>query len=188
MAALRFFDVLTVLDEVIKADPEWVRTAYTPIACPRCKHVLPRNAGPIDVDVVEEPSGPSVIVGFPIGLELLRTDLFAALHTHMPEFFFGSVRANGRRLQRYVSVFAGDGVRMKEHADKHCEYAPCPQCGRVFQYLVTGNSWFQRADIGNRLVFSGVGGSSLYVADRLIDGLDAELRRELKLDPIDVRD
>jgi hypothetical protein len=188
MAALKYYYVLTVRDEVVEADPEWVRTVYTPIACPKCRGIRPENEGAVDLQIMEEPVSPSAPVGYPITLEIFRTDFFAALQPHMPDYFFGSVGVKGKRLPRYVSVFAGGRARVKEWADQHCEYAPCRVCGRVYQYLVAGRKWFNRGEIGDRLVFSGPGGGGLYIARPLIDGLDSGLRRELKLSAVEVRD
>jgi len=185
---MKYFDALTVMDESVDADPVWMRTVYMPIACPRCRDVLPHLEGSIDVDLLTVPLGPSANVGFPVRLELFRTDLFAAFQAHMPEFFFGSVRKKGVRVPDYVSVFAGDGARTKEYADRFCEYGNCPHCGRIGQRRVVGNKWFKRSEVGDRLVFSGVGGGGTYVAESLIDRLNPELRRELKLWPVDIRD
>lgn len=186
---MRYFDVAGVQDEIVDPNPEWMRTVYMPIACPRCKDVLPRHAGAIDVDVQTVPVGPTAGVDFPIRLELFRTDLFAVFQIHMPEFFFGSVRKKGVRVPEYVSVFAGDGARKKEYSDGALEYGPCSGgCGRITRRLINGNTWFRKSEVGDRLVFSSVGGGGTYVAESLIDRLSAGLRRELKLWPVEVRD
>lgn len=184
---MRFYYILTTPGGVVEADARWVINVYAPSACANCGDVLPRNAGPINVDIVQETENPFAVVAFK-NIALLRTDLLDSMRADMQEFFFGSVRVLGRPMTSYVSVFADEAARLREYGGARAEYVSCPQCGRTIRHVVAGNTWYSRRDIGDRLVFSDIRGVGLYVAESLVEGLGAPLRRELSLFAIDVRD
>jgi hypothetical protein len=167
--------------EGAEVDRSWWRDCWPELACPKCQTLKPL-AVPFPIDVVLHEStdceclGPLSFLHRPegLGMPLLGTieviDVLLAdeLGLESRGFALGSVSCGGRVVNSHWTVVEPASLRIPGYSDSPVAwYSRCDTCGRRFEHIPWGQTWYRDADVRGLDVFGGCGGGLSFVSERL---------------------
>lgn len=170
-------------DAVVSPDDLWYRTLYAAVSCNRCRDVLVEYENrPVDTKICEKLLCDCAMVDRLVRIDIISNDLFLYIREYISGYFtVGTVSVDGVIQQGFYSLFPTTAARVPIQGDGRTTRSSCPKCGRNNQENPFGAKWINRRDIGDRQVFSTMGGGGLHITQRIVDSFSPEMRARLRL-------
>lgn len=186
MATIIYNTLYSAEDEIINAEPKWTSTVYSKLACNGCNRLADDNTSAINVPVMSVPHSVYAIVGYPVGLDVLRLDLFEILKKHLSEFVVSNVLYNNTVVATHRIVRATASARLLEYGDPRTAHTICKSCGRIGDRTILDKPYYRKEDVLDREIFTSADGLGLYLSQRLTNIVSVALVGNVLFKPVAV--
>ena len=173
-------------------DIDWVNQSIGKIFCERCRSIN-RSMYPAPVDIVLHDvlsGGWTIGSGFQVGVPIFRCDFIELLWPHMHGYVRGRcLRAGGGVHEHLVTLYAEKWVLMR--GDERSRTEVCSLCGSIWTDLVMVRrgrpAYLLRHQLSGDLIYQDCDGD-LFIAKSLAESLDFSKFRDLRFEPVTIRD